>query len=74
MWLKLVPLCKFEVEIHFLKISFMEHNTQRRCSTEKNLLNVPLFTSLQGFWLVNREKKEQVIGSKNKSAKWVTSK
>ena len=74
MWFKLIPLSKFEVEIHFLKISFMEHNTQRRCSTEKNLLNVPLFTSLQGFWLVNREKKEQVIGSKNKSAKWVTSK
>ena len=74
MCFKLIPLSKFEVEIHFLKISFMEHNTQRRCSTEKNLLNVPLFTSLQGFWLVNREKKEQVIGSKNKSAKWVTSK
>ena len=58
MWFKLIPLSKFEVEIHFLKISFMEHNTQRRCSTEKNLLNVPLFTSLQDFWLMNRKKRQ----------------
>ena len=69
MWFKLIPLSKFEVEIHFLKISFMEHNTQRRCSTEKNLLNVPQFA---GF-LVD-EKKTEVIGTKNKSTKWVISK